>query len=94
MTIGEFKTQTYTTSHGEAREENKVGLISFWFNLILKLLLSNLKLELLTGQIIHQSVYVYNLTIKKGGKVFGNLTIIYFQIMNISMKSKRSYKKY
>jgi exonuclease III len=30
---------------------------------------------------------------KKGGKVFGNLTIVYFQIMNISMKSKRSYKK-
>jgi hypothetical protein len=49
----------------------------FWFNLILKLLLSNLKLELLTGQIIHKSVYVYDLTIKKGEKVFGNLTIVY-----------------
>jgi hypothetical protein len=36
----------------------------------------------------------YNVTIKKGVKVFGNLTIVYFQILNISIKSKRSYKKY
>jgi hypothetical protein len=31
---------------------------------------------------------------KKRGKVFVNLTIVYFQILNVSMKSKRSYKKH
>ena len=35
-----------------------------------------------------------NWRIQKGGKVFGNLTIVYFQILDISIKSKRLYKKY
>jgi hypothetical protein len=38
----------------------------------------------------HNIYYLCN----KGVKVFGNLTIFYFQILNISIKSKRSYKKY
>jgi len=40
------------------------------------------------------SIWLQFNIIKKWRKVFLNLTIVYFQILYISTKSKRSYKKY